>query len=280
MSDAKRVLVIGDDPVVLGGLKEGLKPATGEIESCFGSCDALRRVRHRAFDVVVTNPLTHVGDDLALVAELRRARPGVRAIVLAPDVSPQELIEALRSHIFACFTAPFDMREVSDMVGQALRSPDWRDGVEVISGLPNWITLRVSCGLVTAERLVAYMNEWQSDRSEEERENLVMAFREMLLNAMEHGAGFDPDKVIEVTAARTDRAIVYHLKDPGPGFDRDGLGHAALSNTGDDPLRHLDERHELGLRAGGFGIMVARQMVDELVYIQRGNEVLLIKHTK
>jgi anti-sigma regulatory factor (Ser/Thr protein kinase) len=40
----------------------------------------------------------------------------------------------------------------------------------------------------------------------------------MLVNAMEHGAGFDPGKVIEVTAARTERAIVYHFRDPGSGF--------------------------------------------------------------
>ncbi len=51
----------------------------------------------------------------------------------------------------------------------------------------------------------------------------MTAFREMLLNAMEHGAGFDPEKVIEVTAAQTARAIVFHFRDPGNGFDRDEL---------------------------------------------------------
>ena len=48
----------------------------------------------------------------------------------------------------------------------------------------------------------------------------MMAFREMLINAMEHGAGFDPEKVVEVTAARTDRSIVFHFRDPGRGFDQ------------------------------------------------------------
>jgi hypothetical protein len=33
----------------------------------------------------------------------------------------------------------------------------------------------------------------------------------------------------------------------------------------------------MGLRPGGFGILVARQVVDEMFYNERGNEVVLIK---
>ena len=33
-----------------------------------------------------------------------------------------------------------------------------------------------------------------------------------------------------------------------------------------------------GLRSGGFGMLIVRQIVDEMVYNERGNEVLLIKH--
>jgi anti-sigma regulatory factor (Ser/Thr protein kinase) len=34
----------------------------------------------------------------------------------------------------------------------------------------------------------------------------------------------------------------------------------------------------MGLRPGGFGILVAKQLVDEMFYNEYGNEVLLIKH--
>ena len=33
----------------------------------------------------------------------------------------------------------------------------------------------------------------------------------------------------------------------------------------------------MGLRPGGFGILVSKQVVDELFYSERGNEVVLIK---
>jgi anti-sigma regulatory factor (Ser/Thr protein kinase) len=32
------------------------------------------------------------------------------------------------------------------------------------------------------------------------------------------------------------------------------------------------------MRPGGFGVMLAQKLVDELIYSQDGNEVLLIKY--
>jgi anti-sigma regulatory factor (Ser/Thr protein kinase) len=37
-------------------------------------------------------------------------------------------------------------------------------------------------------------------------------------------------------------------------------------------------REDQGRRPGGFGMLIVRQIVDELVYNERGNEVLLIKY--
>jgi len=138
----------------------------------------------------------------------------------------------------------------------------------------------VSCDLLTADRLVRFMTEREDSLPEKDRDLLMTAFREMLLNAMEHGAGFDPEKVIEVTAAQTARAIVFHFRDPGTGFDRSGLAHAAPSPEPADVMKTAIERAANGLRPGGFGMLIVRQIVDELVYNEQGNEVLLIKHLK
>jgi len=148
----------------------------------------------------------------------------------------------------------------------------------VVSGLPYWTTLRVSCDLLTAERLVRFMTEREDSLPERDRNLLMTAFREMLVNAMEHGAGFDRAKVIEVTAARTERAIVYHFRDPGNGFNRDDLAHVAKTRRPEELVDVTLQREKSGRRPGGFGMLLAKQIADELVYNERGNEVLLIKH--
>src|SRR4029453_18737716 len=101
-----------------------------------------------------------------------------------------------------------------------------------------WIAMRVACDQVTAARRARFMGEMRRDIPDGGREDLPIAFRQSLTNAMEHGGGFDPDKVIDVTAVRTERAIVCHFRDPGAGFQRETLAQAAVSRA-DDPLAHM-----------------------------------------
>jgi len=271
-----RLLAIRPDHGLLTALSARL--AGHDLVVSDGNVDAVQRLRALAVDVVITDPTTSVAEDLALASEVRVVRPGVRMIVLAPATTHEDVVAALRAQVFACFTTPIESREVVGMALSALDAVDWRHGIEVVSGLPYWTTLRVSCDLLTAERLVRFMTEREDSLPERDRNLLMTAFREMLVNAMEHGAGFDRAKVIEVTAARTERAIVYHFRDPGNGFNRDDLAHVAKTRRPEELVDVTLQREKSGRRPGGFGMLLAKQIADELVYNERGNEVLLIKH--
>jgi DNA-binding response OmpR family regulator len=273
-----RIIAIRPDAALAEALTSVLDPSVCDVECCAGDVEAVRRLRDCAADVVVTDASASVEEGLALVSELHLLRPSLRIIVLAPSADHGDVVDAIRANVFACFTPPIDYREVADMVTTALRADEWKNGIQVVSGLDRWVTLRVSCHLLTADRLVRFMTEMQRDTGHADRDLLIAAFREMLLNAMEHGAGFDADKVIEVTAAKTARAIVYHFRDPGEGFDKDKLQHATASPQPEAVIATAIARAEMGLRPGGFGMLIARQVADELVYNERGNEVLLIKH--
>jgi len=272
----KRVLAI-DEPGAISPLPESLT-RDYEIDRACGSVDALRRLRQRAYDVLVTSSRTHVDEDLALFEESRRFRPALRAILLAPAVTPPDVIAALRARVFACLVPPFDAGEIADLIRAAADSIESSDAIQVLSARPEWISLRVTCNLVTADRLTSFMTALRGDVNQQAREDLLTAFREVLLNAMEHGAGFDSEKVIDVTAVRTERAVVYHFRDPGPGFDTEMLAHAAIGNPAHVPIAHLERRASQGLRPGGFGMLLVRKLVDEVMYSETGNEVLLIKH--
>jgi len=273
----QRILIIGEDPTVSVRTSPQLQACS--IEVVDGDAEALLRLRQRAFDLVLTDPKSSVQEDLALVSEIENIRPGVKTIILAPAATPEDVIAALRARVFACFSNPLDVNEVAAMISKALEAHNWRLGIEVLSAEPNWIQLRVNCHLLTVDRLLRFMTEFRSDLEDPDRSTLLTAFREILLNAIEHGAGFDSEKVIEVVAVRTKRAIVYRFRDPGPGFRGKPLLHAAINNPPDNPIAHLEFRETQGLRPGGFGILLAQQLVDELVFNEMGNEVLLIKHT-
>ncbi len=274
-----RILLIGRDPRLGAALEEGLTARDCEFDYAAGSADALRRLRRTPYAVAITDPNTSVEEDLALLAEMRSVRTGVRVIMLAPTSTPAEVIAALRARVFLCKTAPFDAEEIADYAVRAAEATDSLVGIEVLSAYPKWVSLRMNCQLLTAERLIAFLDELQSGLSEAPREELMIAFREVLMNAIEHGAQFHAGKIIDVAAIHTARAIVFYVRDPGAGFRWETVQHAAISNPPDDPNKHSELREQKGMRPGGFGILVARGIVDELIYSEVGNEVLLIKHT-
>ena len=72
--------------------------------------------------------------------------------------------------------------------------------------------------------------------------------------------------------------LAFILKGRRLGFTLDEIPHAAIANPDDEPIRHLAVREEQGMRSGGFGVLLAQKLVDELIYGQYGNEVLLVKY--
>ena len=98
------------------------------------------------------------------------------------------------------------------------------------------------------------------------------------MNAMEHGGNFDPSQYVEISFIRGRRAVACRVKDPGQGFSLEELRHAAINSPAEDLFRHAIVREAQGLRPGGFGLLVAKKLVDELVYNDKGNDVLLVKY--
>jgi anti-sigma regulatory factor (Ser/Thr protein kinase) len=100
------------------------------------------------------------------------------------------------------------------------------------------------------------------------------AVMEMAHNAIEWGNRHQSDRLVQITYRIHSDRLEIVVQDQGPGFDRNHLPHAAVP---DDPFSHLDVREKLGLRAGGFGLLICQGMVDEMQYNDVGNEVTLIK---
>lgn len=153
------------------------------------------------------------------------------------------------------------------------------DGIQVMSSSPDWICLRIVPELDLKFRVVNFFRaHLLSGLAAELCERLCVAIDELLANAMEHGCKAEHQHGVEVTYIRTSRSIMLKLRDTGAGFSWNSLSHAAVNNPVEDPLRHVEFRSKMGLRPGGFGIMLVRQIADELIYNECGNEVLFVKY--
>jgi anti-sigma regulatory factor (Ser/Thr protein kinase) len=104
---------------------------------------------------------------------------------------------------------------------------------------------------------------------------LNLAVRELAANAIEWGHGHDRSRTVSLWARLDEEKVSVLVADDGPGFDPTATPHAARPG---DPLEHLAVRSALGLRDGGFGILMTRGMVDQLCYNAAGNEAQVVKY--
>jgi CheY-like chemotaxis protein/anti-sigma regulatory factor (Ser/Thr protein kinase) len=104
---------------------------------------------------------------------------------------------------------------------------------------------------------------------------LTTAVRELGTNSIEWGHQKQIDRIVTVDYHIDPQKITILIKDTGPGFNPENLPHAAQP---EDPIGHMMVREALGLREGGFGILLSRGLVDELQYNETGNEVRLVKY--
>jgi DNA-binding response OmpR family regulator len=239
----------------------------------------LALVGAKPFDLIVTGRETHGAEDVELLRKIRNARPHVRLIILTDKFTPGDVISAMREGAFSYFSAPFEASQLAEMVRAAMAEPCWDDGIEVLSGTPEWVSLTARCDLATADRLVQFLRGVRDPIiPEAERDKVIIAFKEILINAMEHGGHFDPSQHVEISFIRARRAIACRVKDPGKGFSLEELHHAAKGSSPDDFFSHTRVRDEQGMRPGGFGILLAKKLVDELIYNEQGNDVVLVKY--
>ena len=202
----------------------------------------------------------------------------IPVVMMTVKNTPDHVLGSLRREAAAYISKPFSRDTLLSTLQGALSISVTDDDIKILSDKPHWISLQIRCRLATADRLTQFVRELPSDLDPDQREHIATAFRELLMNAVEHGGHLDPEKTVDLSYIRTARSIVYYIRDPGEGFSMDTLAHAAVANTDEEPFRHVELRRQMGIRPGGFGLLMTKSFADELIYSAKGNEVILIKY--
>ena len=95
-------------------------------------------------------------------------------------------------------------------------------------------------------------------------DDIELALTEALANAVVHGAGNDPKKIVECdVACDEEQGMLIVVRDPGPGFDPTNIP---------DPCQgeNIYSHH-------GRGIFLINQLMDEVRFHKNGTEIHMIK---
>jgi CheY-like chemotaxis protein len=270
--------VVDDDRTTREMLRLQLRSAGFVVETAGDGAAALARVHRKKFDLVLLDVWMPGMDGLTVLARLRDEPSQPRVVVMTADDTSETLLRAIRAHAYRFVTKPVEPKDLVKLVRATLDSKTGVRPIEVVSARPDWVELVVPCDREAAERIQEFMARLDTDLPPDVRSSVGQAFRELLMNAIEWGGKLDPRQTVRISYLRARRMLLYRIADPGMGFSFEGLTHSALNNPPDQPIGHALEREKKGLRPGGFGLLLTRQTVDELLYNEAHNEVVFVKY--
>ena len=272
-----RILIVDDDRITRHLAQKILGDAGFSIAVAKDGVEGLKALDHEHFDLLLLDVWMPRMTGLDLLAKLRTHKARPRVVVMTSDDTPETLLTAVRDQAFMYVHKPVEPAKLLATVQVALRAPE-PSPIEVVSARADWVELVVPCTHEAAERIHAVMETLGTKLDPKLRDSIAYAFRELLTNAIEWGGKLDPDRKVRVACLRAKRMLIYRIADPGEGFNIENLPHAAIGQPPEDPIAHMQVREDKGIRPGGFGLLMVRESVDELLYNEKRNEVVFVKY--
>jgi DNA-binding response OmpR family regulator len=270
----RRVLIVEDEQAVGLILSEILRQQGFEPVVVDHGQGAVEWVRRNKPDLVLLDLMLPDRDGFEICQELKLDRETnlIPLIMVTALGRHEDVARGLRVGANYYLTKPFNVEQLVEAVEHVLA---WRQELGRC-GTGGEIHFQINSDLRYLEELNGLLSSllMYTGMNEEDAHRLTTAVREMGVNAIEWGHRKEVERIVTVTYRIDAEKVEIVVRDEGEGFDPGDLSHAA---SNDDPVGHMRVREERGLRAGGYGILLSKGLVDELAYNERGNEVRLIK---
>jgi serine/threonine-protein kinase RsbW len=190
----------------------------------------------------------------------------------ATDLCPDEAIRAgERVKVFKLGAGhfrrdPLDEEELKDMTATVLDyKARYIDRADVIQDLREHIVFELPSALSPMHIVLEYLMKRVEKLGvcKPEQSNLFVALDEAFVNAVKHGNKYDSAKLIRIVADVSRDEARFTIEDEGEGFDVDAIP---------DPLDP-----ENLFKASGRGVLFIYNIMDEVVYNDRGNRLTMVK---
>jgi two-component system OmpR family response regulator len=270
-----RALVVEDEPST-GELLAEILRRRGFDSTLFteGKDAAVWAKQHQPDLILLDLMLPDIdGYQICEALKLDRATNLIPVVMVTARDQPQDRVHGLEVGANGYVIKPFSLEQLNEAITQALA---WQANIRRL-GAQGEILFRLQSDTRYVEQvnnLLASLYLFTGLR-EMQIHQLTMAVRELGVNAIEWGHKKQVERIVTITYKIHPDRVVIDIRDTGSGFDPAKLPHAA---SVDDPLAHMTVRESMGIREGGFGILMSRGLVDELQYNDIGNEVRLVKY--
>jgi DNA-binding response OmpR family regulator len=270
----RTVLIVDDERDTNDILASLVRARDFEPIQLFSGAQALAAARQYEPAVILLDLMLPDMDGFAVCDQLKRNRETnlIPVLMVTALNDAGHRAAGVRVGANGYLTKPFVPAQLYEAIDKAIA---WRKEHEErgTQGEINFDVRSESAHLQQANDMLADLFA-HTPLTERQIKDLKQAVMEMGGNAIEWGHGKNAELVLRITYRIDPEAVTLVIQDQGPGFDPYNIPHAASE---EDPIGHLEVRLAQNKREGGFGIMLAKGLVDEFRYNDRGNEVTMVK---
>jgi CheY-like chemotaxis protein len=266
------VLIVEDNAAARSGLAQLVSRAGFQVTTAGDGCEALEQLALRPVDLMLLDVWMPRMDGLQVLRELKGRAVRPKVIVMTADDTPETVLLTLRQDAYRFVSKPIQAASLLEVLNAAANVTDVMPSIVVLSARPGWVELLVPCARAVADRIEGFIATLETDLPDAVRASVGLVFRELLLDAMEGDGHFDANRRVRIAFLRAERMLMYRIADAGYGF-----------RAGDLPEN--GERHGSGRPATGMpqtllrpGLLVAKQLADELLVNEARNEVVFVKY--
>jgi len=261
--------------VMLTALRKG--DPSYEADEAEDGAVALQKLRDAHYDLLVTDLVMPNMDGVELLHTLHDEMPGLPVIVLTAMTDAEYILNCFKEGAWDYCLKPFDVHVLRAAVRRALmigdrfeqRTDDFKllaEGARHIelyaaSDVEYVLRFRIFTEILLRAQIPASL-----------REDIRLAIEEIGKNAVEWGNKNDRGKRIRMAYTCDGETLTFEVEDEGEGFKPEDVPDPTA-----DPLAHIQRRIEEGKRAGGYGLHIIKQVMDEVVFNERGNKVTMTK---
>jgi CheY-like chemotaxis protein/anti-sigma regulatory factor (Ser/Thr protein kinase) len=280
MDNATRcsVLVVDDEAPMRDFLQKALSDLGYEAVAVGDGRAALQALEDRAFDAMLLDLRLPGVSGREVLRRARERRPSLATIVTTGYPSEKALVECMNDGAARFMVKPFAVDELARAISSSIherRKPSLPGSQDLVvqSGLRDWVEITAPSRQEHLERLENFVDVLYGTRLDESaKEDIKIAISEIASNAMEWGNRQDERRRVKVSYCLFPAEIVFKIEDEGEGFSP-----AGVPDPSGNPIAHVMERTKQGKRVGGYGLHIVRKVMDQVVYSDKGNVVIMSK---
>ena len=118
MATETSILILDDEPIVTKRLKPSLEKHGYSVEAFTSSAEALKRIRERQFDIVITDLKMEGVDGMQFLTEVKELYPKTEVIVITGFATMATSRESFKKGVFDFLPKPFKIGEIIEVLAR------------------------------------------------------------------------------------------------------------------------------------------------------------------